>query len=210
MANNDDAVTLGELLSAIQEDSIMSSLNGYAFFELAKHRKIFLEGEVDIDSLLIVKMILKWNIEDIGKPIEERDPIWIYILNYGGEIYPMWSLIDAIMASDTPVYTVNLGITASAAANIFMAGTKRFMTRSSTLMIHEGAADMSGDAIKLRDFMESYNDDLQKMHNYILSRTEIPAKLLNKKRNNDWTLTADDCLKYHVVDTVIEKLSEVI
>ena len=96
--------------------------------------------------MAIVRMILRWNMEDAGTPPESRKPIWLYIESIGGNAIYMWTLIDAIFASVTPVYTVNMGLAASAAGLIFMAGSKRFMMPRAKVMIHEGSASFEGDA----------------------------------------------------------------
>ena len=85
------------------------------YYVLEKERKLYLDYDVDDNSLNIQKMILRWNMEDRGKPVEERKPIWLYILSPGGAIAHMWAICDAINLSKTPVYTVNVGVAASAA-----------------------------------------------------------------------------------------------
>lgn len=148
--------------------------------------------------------------QDKGIPVEARRPIWIYLFNYGGSTDVMWSLVDVMAASQTPIYTVNMGQCASAAGLIFMQGAKRFMFKNAVLMIHEGSGAFAGDAGKLLDQTESYKLSIKRMKEYILSRTQIPPKLLNKKRSNDWELTAQECLEMGVCDAIIESLDEVI
>lgn len=97
-----------------------SLLNHYAFIS---KRKYWLDVVVDSNAIELEKQIFLWNMEDAGKPSEERQPIWIYLMNYGGDADCGWSLIDAILASETPVYTVNVGVAASAAALILWQDT---------------------------------------------------------------------------------------
>ena len=183
-----------------------------SYYVLEKERKIYLDSDVDASVVAIHRMLMRWNLEDIrdGKTKETAKPIWIYIMSYGGDLDYMWAIIDAIQASVAPVYTVDLGVAASAASLIFVSGDKRFMTKHATVVIHEGSAQLAGDAIKVQDAADTYKQQLKEMKEFILAHTEIPRRQLMKKRSNDWTLPSDYCLKNKVCDRVIESLSEII
>lgn len=181
-----------------------------SYYVLENDRKLYLDTEVDNNVLNIQRMILRWNMEDADKPVEERKPIRLYIFSPGGDVDMMWSLIDTIEASETPVHTVNMGVAASAAGLIFLSGHKRFMLRRSRVVIHEGSARMSGDAVKVMDAGESYKKMLKQMKDYILSRTKITAAALNKQKCHDWELDADYCLEHGVCEAVVGSLKEVI
>lgn len=181
-----------------------------SYYVLENDRKLYLEGEVDSGVLNIQRMILRWNMEDAGRPAEERRPIRLFIHSQGGDMDMMWSLVDAIEASETPVYTVNTGLAASAAGIIFLAGRRRFMFRHSRLVIHEGSARMAGDAVKVMDAGENYKKMIKQMKEYIMSRSGITASALSKQKCHDWELDARYCLEHGVCDTVVERISEVI
>lgn len=183
-----------------------------SYYALEKKRKLYLDFDVGYDVLAIQRRILRWNLEDAenGVPVEQRKPIWLYVHSYGGHLDYMWDLIDTMEASVTPVYTVNIGQCASAAALIFMAGKKRFMMPRAKVVIHEGSAQMAGDSTKVLDASDSYRKELKRMKDYILERTVIPKSTLMKKRNNDWELDAPYCLENHVCDQVVHSLEEIL
>ena len=181
-----------------------------SYYVLEKERKLYLDCEIGEDILPIQRMILRWNTEDKGKAPNERTPIRLYIFSPGGDLDYMWSLVDTIRLSVTPVYTYNMGYCASAAALIFLAGHKRFMYPNGKLIIHEGSAQLAGDAIKVMDATDSYREELKRMKQFILDRTNIPKQTLNKKRNNDWTLDAATCLSMGACDVIVESLDDII
>ena len=181
-----------------------------SYYKLEKERKIYLDYEISPDVMRLQRMLLRWNMEDKDVPVEERKPIWIYIFSYGGDMDYMWSIVDAIMMSKTPVYTVNLGVAASAASLIFVAGHKRFMAKNADVIIHEGSASMQGDAVKVFDNVANYKEAVKRMKTFILEHTKIPPSLMNKKRNNDWHIDAEFCLKNGVCDKIIEDFSAII
>lgn len=148
--------------------------------------------------------------EDVGQPVTDRKPIHIYIMSPGGHLEYMWMLIDAIRASVTPVYTINTGVAASAAALIFISGHKRFMMKNATTLFHEGSASMQGDAVKIMDASDNYRKALDRMKKYIIDNTRITPKQLGKKLHNDWELDAEQCLEAGVCDVLVSILDEVI
>ena len=47
------------------------------------------------------------------------------------------------------------------------------------------------------------------MKEYILSRTSIDEKVFNKNKTKDWYLTAEELIKYNVVDKLIDSLDDI-
>jgi len=201
---------LSEILASLSADPNFPDPDYLAYHQLLKDRIIYLETEVNESMLRLHKQIMLWNAEDAGKPVEERKPIRIVIMSYGGIGDFMWMLVDAIQMSKTPVYTYNIGVAHSSAGLIFMAGQKRFMTPNATMIIHEGSAGFEGDAGKVLDASESYKKVLKKMKDYILTKTEIPKATLNRKKANDWELNAEDCMKYKVCDGIIGSIDDIL
>ena len=181
-----------------------------SYYKLEKERKLYLDFDICEEISTIHRMILRWNMEDKDIPVEQRKPIWLYIHSPGGDLSYMWMLVDAILLSATPVYTVDLGMAASAASLIFIAGHKRFMTPNAKVLIHEGSASFAGDAGKLMDATDSYKKELKAMKDFILNHTKIPKPQLMKKRSNDWELDSAYCLANGVCDVVIRSLAEVL
>lgn len=181
-----------------------------SYYVLENDRKLYLANDIDSSILKLQRMILRFNMEDAGKPREKRKPITLYILSLGGDVDMMWSLIDTIEASETPVNTVNMGVAASAAGLIFLAGHKRFMLKHSRVIIHEGSAHMSGDAVKVMDAGESYKKVIKQMKEYILQHTHINASVLNRQKCHDWELDAAYCFENGVCDAVVEKLDHIL
>lgn len=181
-------------------------LNYYTF---AKDRKLFLEEDVGFPIMEMIKMIVRWNKEDKDVPIEQRKPITIYIMSDGGYLTYMWAMLDVMLTSQTPIKTVNLGMAASAAALIYLAGSTRLMMPSSTVVIHEGSTEVAGDASKVMDAMKNYDQEINKMKAFILSRSAIPPKVMKQRRKDDWYIDAKTCLEYGVCHKIVESLNEI-
>lgn len=208
---------MNELIQSIVESAIgalpdqtLPCPDELSYYVLEKERKIYLETDVCAHVMALCRLIMRWNMQDKGIEKENRKPIWLYVMSYGGDLDYMWTLIDMIKLSTTPVYTVNVGVAASAASLIFISGHKRYMMPGSKVVIHEGSASVSGDAVKVMDASDSYKKELARMKAFIIANTEIPKAQLSKKRHNDWELDAQECLKYSVCDHIVSNIDEVL
>jgi len=180
-----------------------------SYYILEKDRKLYLDGDIDDYLVHFHQLILRWNEEDSGIDINKRKPIIIYIMSDGGYLDYMWMLIDAMNMSKTPIYTVCIGKASSAASLIFISGHRRYMTPHSKIIIHEGSAQIGGDATKVMDATESYKKELKNMKEYILSKTKIDRAALMKKRSNDWELSAQYCLEHGACDYIVNSFYEI-
>lgn len=181
-----------------------------SYYVLESERKLFLDTKIDISVMKMVRMILRYNMEDNENPDEERKPIVIFMMSPGGDSDCMWSLIDVMLASKTPVWTVNIGCCYSAASEIFLAGSKRLMLKHAKFMYHDGYACMKDNTRHLKSQLDVLMNELDDSNKYLLERTQVPAELLEKHLDEDWTLYADECLKYGVCHGIVDSLDEII
>jgi len=180
------------------------------FYKLYQKRIIYVMGEIDSWVLEISKMIQIANIEDAGKPIEERVPVKIFVFSQGGEDQASWNFVDFVAASKTPVYTVNAGMCLSNGLTLLMAGHKRFALKHSTGMYHSGSARIEGIKEQV-DAATKYIASQDKIYEkWFLDHCKIDQKLFNRKKKTDWYMTADEMLEYGIVDKIIDSLDEVI
>lgn len=134
--------------------------DGLQFFdirdEMLAKRELELTGTVDADSMsCIIRGMLHLQRED------PRAPITLYINSLGGEVQSGLALYDTMQLVTCPVRTVCLGIAASMAALLFVAGDERCMLPHSRLMIHDPLVNggMSGSALSVK----SRVDDLMRI-----------------------------------------------
>ena len=92
------------------EITINSALNDKFFMEDIAKRKLFLNYDIDEQVFNSVGYwILRWNEEDNDIPVDKRKPIKLYGMSDGGDVRAGRSLIDIMLASETPSVTVNFG-----------------------------------------------------------------------------------------------------
>lgn len=175
------------------------------FYKDVKNRCIWI-GDVDDSLLEYIKLIISWNREDRDVQIESRKPIRLFLNSFGGDANICFALISLIKISKTPVYTINMGMAASAGALIFIAGHKRLAMDGSSCLIHQGSAAMDGTAGQLMAANKAYKELLDKMEKFILENTKIPKRTYGTKKKDDWTILSDKFIEYGIADEIISDI----
>lgn len=180
------------------------------FYEDLDNRTIWIQGEIDDSLLDLHSKIMKWNAEDKDVAIENRIPIKLFIFSPGGDLAITMNTVSMIRLSKTPVYTYNMGECFSGAFVLLIAGHKRFALPYSRAMCHSGSGLVGGTYQQTDNAMKDYKAQVEVMKQFILERTTIPPKMLNKKMGDDWYLSLDEQLANGVVDEVVEDMSVLI
>lgn len=169
-----------------------------------KQRKLFLN--VDIDQLAvadIVKHIMQYNAEDRGIDPKDRQPILLYVTSNGGEVDSGFELIDIILNSKTPVYTINLGYQYSMGFLIGLAGHKRYATENAKFLMHDGSNFVYNSGAKAQDQMEFQRKVEERVKQYILSRSKLTNEEYDSKLRVEWYLFASEAKDKGFVDYII-------
>ena len=177
------------------------------FRDLLKERKILINENIDdwvIDD--IVMNIFKWNKEDKDIPVEERQPIRIYISTLGGAVDCGFSLIDAIKLSKTPVYTINIGDEYSMGFLIGLAGHKRYTLPNATFLLHDGSTGVVNSMSKVSDTAKFYSEMEERIKKYVLDNSKLTSKMYNMKYGNEWYMYPEEAIKYGFVDEIVSDM----
>lgn len=169
-----------------------------------KNRKLYLNSGIDMCSIEdVVKHIIRYNVEDKGIPVEERQPIRLYITSPGGDVYAGFELIDVIENSKTPVHTINLGFQFSMGFLLGISGHKRFASKHSKFLWHDGTSGALNSSAKVRDEMEFQNRNEDRIRQFILEHTNIDPELYDSKLRVEWYMFADEAKELGVVDYIV-------
>ena len=182
------------------------------FYKNQKSRIIYLDYIIDEDFIQLVgNQIIEYNIEDKGKPVEERKPIVILINSGGGNLETCFAVVGIIEQSKTPVITVNLSSAHSAAGLILLAGHKRYCMPRSQMLIHKGSASgISGNFDEIADSMKSYKKIVDDMINLICDKSKIERKDITKNCKPDWFLPVEQQIALGCVDKVLDSLDDIL
>lgn len=173
--------------------------------EDVENRRMYINSEIDEFVVTdLVYHILRYNRLDKEIPVNERKPIILYINSPGGNVTDGYALIDAIMTSKTPVYTVNLGIAYSMGFFVFIAGERRYSMPSATFLCHDGASGGYDSMNKLKDRIEFETGQMERYaERYILNRTSIPEKQYRDNLRKEWYFYPREAKELGVVTHIV-------
>ena len=179
------------------------------FYKDEQDRVFWVDSQINETTLELVKMIMRCNQEDKGKPAEERKPITIMIDSPGGSVEVLLSVIKAIDISKTPVKTVCYCTAYSAAADLLASGHKglRYCMPGSNVMMHAGSCAYQGTASQVDAAKKFYDAMGKRVTDHIYSRTNIDTKT-QRKMKDDYYMTDEDALKLGIIDKIIDDLDE--
>lgn len=170
-----------------------------------EERRLYINNGIDEEVVdTIVYHIMRYNREDKSVDVKSRKPIILYINSNGGSVPDGYAVIDAIMNSITPVYTVNQGYCYSMGFLIFLAGHKRYCMPSATFLMHDGSTMTWDSTAKAKDRMDFETRQVEEYtKKYIMSRTSIDEKLYDEKYRVEWYFYPIEAKQNGVLDYIV-------
>lgn len=180
-------------------------LNESLYLKDLKQRKIYLDEDITNVSVFdAVRAIYQFNAEDKHiSNAEDRTPILLYLTSRGGDMDAGFELIDAILNSKTPVYTINLGYQYSMGALIGVAGHKRYATKHAKILIHDGSMMTFDSSTKVVDQVKFHEKISVRIKEYLIERSKITPEEYDAMRRAEWYMFADEAKEKGLVDYII-------
>ncbi|MCU0847930.1 MAG: ATP-dependent Clp endopeptidase proteolytic subunit ClpP [Spirochaetes bacterium] len=172
------------------------------YSRLLKDRIVFLGEAIDdyVSSLVIAQLLF----------LEAEDPdkdIFLYINSPGGIVTSGLAIYDTMQYIKPDVATICIGQAASMGSLLLAAGAagKRSALPNSRIMIHQPAGGFQGQAsdieIQAREIVK-----IKKKLNEIYSfHTKQPVERIEKDVDRDYFMSAEEAMKYGLLDKVIER-----
>lgn len=135
-------------------------------------------------------------------------PITLYINSPGGEVQSGLALYDVMQAVSCPIRTVCLGMAASMAALLFIAGDDREILPHSRVMIHDPliSAGAGGNALSVK----ARADDLMRIRDItagvIARHSGMPIDRVFELTATDTYFEAEEAVEVGLADRIITKL----
>ncbi|MEE0681450.1 MAG: ATP-dependent Clp endopeptidase proteolytic subunit ClpP [Candidatus Gastranaerophilaceae bacterium] len=170
------------------------------YSRLLKDRIIFLGDEItDVTANLVVAQMLFLEAEDPDKDI------FFYINSPGGSVTAGLAIYDTMQHVKCDVSTMCIGIAASMGAFLLAAGKKgkRKALPNSEIMIHQPSGGARGQATDIAIHAEHIIKTRQKLNRILSERTGQPLDQIEADTERDNYLSAEDALKYGIVDEII-------
>ena len=175
------------------------------FSRLLKDRIIFLGEDVNSASAgLVIAQLLFLESED---PEKER---YLYINSPGGSITDGMGIVDTMNYISCPVSTICVGMAASMGAVLLASGEKgkRFATPNSEILIHQpliGGGGLSGQTTEIKIHADHMVKTREKLNKLLSDRTGQSLETIQRDTERDNYMTAEEALKYGLIDGIMDK-----
>jgi ATP-dependent Clp protease protease subunit len=172
---------------------------------LLENRIVFLIGEINYARAaeVIMKMLYLDN-------IKKGSEISLYINSPGGSVNDTMAVYDTIRFVASPVATFCIGRAQSGAALILAAGTKgrRHALPHAKVMLHQPWGGVTGQAADIKIQAEEILKAKKVINEIIAKHSGQPIEKIQEETERDRYLSADEALKYGLIDEVLHEEEE--
>jgi len=187
-----------------EDDNPKQTVSDPLLIKMLKTRTILLSGEInkDLAEKAIRQLLL---LEDMGD-----GPIRIFIDSPGGDADAGYAVFDMIRFVKPPVWTIGMGLVASAAAIIQLASPRdrRVGLPNSHYLIHQPLSGIRGVATDIEIHARELDKLKAKINRLIAEETGLPAEQVEKDTDRDYWMSAEEAVKYGLISRVITNRDE--
>ena len=177
------------------------SANDQLMQKFLNTRQIILSGEVNKElAEKVIRQLLILEADSTSKPI------YVYIDSPGGDVDAGFAIFDMIRFIKPPVYTVGMGLVASAGALILLAAPKNYRLGlpNSHYLIHQPLSGIKGVATDIEIHAKEIEKIRVKINALIAEETGKDAAEVAKDTDRDYWLSADEAAAYGLILQVIK------
>ncbi|MBD5185723.1 MAG: ATP-dependent Clp endopeptidase proteolytic subunit ClpP [Bacteroidales bacterium] len=170
------------------------------FSRLMMDRIIFMSTDVnDYTATVVQGQLLYLDSVDPGKDIS------IYLNSPGGSVSAGLGLYDTMQFIKSDVSTICIGMAASMAAVLLVAGEKgkRFALPHSRVMIHQPLGGVQGQASDIEITAREILKYKRELYGIISSHSGQPIEKVERDGDRDFWMTADEAKAYGMIDEVL-------
>lgn len=175
------------------------------YSRLLKDRIMFLGTQVtaDLANSLVAQMLF----------LQSEDPkkdIHLYINSPGGSVTAGLAIYDTMQFLTCDVATYCMGQAASMGALLLTAGTagKRHALPNASIMIHQPLAGMQGTAEEIMIHRKELQRVKGNLNQILVNHTGQTLESIEKDTDRDNFMTAEEALKYKLIDKVVSDMSQ--
>jgi ATP-dependent Clp protease, protease subunit len=172
------------------------------------NNSIFFYTDVTKQSILSLNKSLKKASTDLVYTANSLDipvpEVKLHINSNGGSLLDGFAAVDYVRNCKAPVHSIIEGSAASAATLISVVAKKRSISKNSFMLIHQLSGGMWGKFESMKDDMQNCNLFMDRINEIYGQYTKIPKNVLKDILKRDIYMDAKTCLKYGLVDKIIE------
>jgi len=172
------------------------------FSRLLMDRIVFLGSSInDQVANVIVAQLLFLDADDPDREI------YLYINTPGGSVYAGLAIYDTINHLRAPVSTYCVGMAASMGALLLASGQKgkRNALPNSRIMLHQPSSGYQGTAADIEIAAKEILGTRERLNRILAERSGQTLKKINADVDRDRWMSAEEAVKYGLVDQVLWK-----
>ena len=192
----------GYISPSILEERQLNVTQMDVFSRLMMDRIIFLGTEInDYTANVIQAQLLYLDSAESGKDIS------IYLNTPGGSVYAGLGIYDTMQFISSEVSTICTGMAASMGAVLLVAGQKgkRAALPHSRVMIHQPMGGIQGQASDIEITAREILKLKQELYQIIANHSGQTVEKITADADRDYWMTAEEALKYGMIDKVYQK-----
>ena len=191
----------GSMTPYILEERELRATQMDIFSRLMMDRLLWVAGPVNDQMSTVVQAQLMF------LDTTSSEDITMHIDSPGGSVKSGLSMVDVMEYINADIRTINTGMAASMGSVLLGAGTKgkRMSLKHSTTMLHQSSGGFSGNIqdaeIDWKNWQEVNKELFVLLGEYCGKKPEI----VMKDATRDFWLSAEDAVKYGIIDEIIKK-----
>ncbi len=200
--HNYNSILSGYVSPTIIEERQLNVATMDVFSRLMMDRIIFLGAPIYDDAANIIQAQLLF--------LETNDPekdIQIYINSPGGSVSAGLGIYDTMQLVSCDVSTICTGMAASMGAVLLTAGAKgkRKALPHSRVMIHQPLGGAQGQASDIEITAREIMRTKRELYEILSLHSGASIKKIEKDADRDYWMSAEEALKYGLIDEVLTK-----
>lgn len=187
-----------------QEKDENTQANEQLIQRMLKTRTILVSGEINkpLAERVVRQLLL----------LEEQsdEPIKVFIDSPGGDADAGYAIFDMMRFVKPEVYTIGMGLVASAGALILLAATKenRIALPNSHYLIHQPLSGMRGVASDIEIHAREIEKMRARINQLISEETGQPLETVEKDTDRDFWMGANEAKEYGLISRIATSRTE--
>lgn len=199
---SDEPIKNSILIPTVIEKTHLGERAYDIYSRLLKDRIVFLGSAInDAAANTVIAQLLFLESENATKDIT------LYIHSPGGHVTAGLAIYDTMQLIRPDVSTVCVGMAASMGAILLSGGAKgkRFALPNAEIMIHQPLGGIEGQATDINIHAQHILKTKDRLNGILAKHTGQPIKTIEKDTDRDNFMSAEEALKYGLIDKIISK-----
>jgi ATP-dependent Clp protease protease subunit len=202
---NDPDIRDNYLVPMVVENTGRGERSFDIYSRLLNERIIILGTQIDDQvANLVIAQLLHLQFADPDKDIA------LYLNSPGGQVVAGLGIYDAMHYIKPDVSTICIGMAYSMAAVLLAGGApeKRFALPNASILIHQPHGGMQGQASDIAIHAKEILATRERLNEILARHSGQPIEKVAKDTERDFFLTAQESMKYGLIDNLVEVKKE--